>query len=69
MVEQFFTALIWRYLGNDQLGMAVTGGLGNQSKADVLQALPNNTKDRKNYSSQSNLPAKHSILFVRTETF
>lgn len=39
MVEQFFTALIWRFLGNDQLGMAVTGGLGNQSRADILLAL------------------------------
>jgi hypothetical protein len=36
MVEQFFTALIWELLGNYPVGMAVTGGMGNQSKADVV---------------------------------
>jgi hypothetical protein len=39
MVEQFFTALIWEYLGDHQTGMAVTGGMGNQSRADVLLGL------------------------------
>lgn len=39
MVEQLFTALIWEYLGDHGIGMAVTGGLGNKSKADVLLGL------------------------------
>jgi hypothetical protein len=39
MVEQFFTALIWEYLGDHGVGMAVTGGLGNKSKADILLGL------------------------------
>lgn len=40
MVEQFFTALIWEFLGDHGVGMAVTGGLGgNQSKAGVLLNL------------------------------
>jgi hypothetical protein len=40
MVEQFFTVLIWRYVGDDlRIGMAITSNLGNQSRADVLIAL------------------------------
>lgn len=39
MVEQFFTALIWELLGDYPTGMAVTGGMGNQSKADVILRL------------------------------
>jgi hypothetical protein len=46
MVEQFFTALIWQLLGDHRIGMAVTGGLGNQSRADIVLNLareqPNN---------------------------
>lgn len=39
MLEQFFTALIWHLLGDHGIGMAVTGGMGNQSKADVVKGL------------------------------
>lgn len=39
MLEQFFTGLIWQMLGDQKVGMAVTGGLGNQSKADILRGL------------------------------
>ena len=40
MVEHYFTALIWEFLGDYDTGMAVTLGLGgNKSKADVLVAL------------------------------
>ena len=48
MVEQFFTALVWQLLGDHGVGMAVTGGLGNQSKADIVLNLsrqqPNNSE-------------------------
>ncbi|WP_375429250.1 hypothetical protein [uncultured Sphingomonas sp.] len=48
MVEQFFTALIWQLLGDHGVGMAVTGGLGNQSRADIVLNLarqqPNNAE-------------------------
>lgn len=36
MVEQFFTAMIWELLGDYPSGMALTGGMGNVSKADVV---------------------------------
>lgn len=39
MLEQFFTALIWHLLGDYEVGMAVTGGLGNQSRADIVLNL------------------------------
>jgi hypothetical protein len=39
MVEQFFTAMIWELLGDYRAGMAVTGGMGNTSKADVVLRL------------------------------
>jgi hypothetical protein len=39
MVEQFFTAMIWELLGDYPAGMAVTGGMGNVSKADVVLRL------------------------------
>src|SRR5262245_51174286 len=39
MVEQFFTALIWEFLGDYPTGIAVTGGMGNRSKADVILKL------------------------------
>lgn len=39
MVEHFFTALIWELLGDFPTGMAVTGGMGNVSKADVILRL------------------------------
>jgi hypothetical protein len=39
MVEQFFTAIIWELLGDYPSGMAVTGGMGNVSKADVALRL------------------------------
>jgi hypothetical protein len=39
MVEQFFTATIWEMLGDYPAGMAVTGGMGNVSKADVVLRL------------------------------
>ena len=46
MVEQFFTALIWEFLGDHGVGMAVTAGLGgNQSKADVVLGLVRQRKD------------------------
>ena len=48
MVEQFFTALIWHLLGDYDVGMAITGGLGNQSRADIVLNLarqqPNSEK-------------------------
>jgi hypothetical protein len=39
MVEQFFTTLVWELLGDYPTGMAVTGGMGNTSKADVVLRL------------------------------
>lgn len=39
MVEQFFTAMIWELLGDYAAGMAVTSGMGNTSKADVVLRL------------------------------
>jgi hypothetical protein len=39
MVEQFFTTIIWELLGDYPAGMAVTGGMGNVSKADVVLRL------------------------------
>jgi hypothetical protein len=39
MVEQFFTAMVWELLGDYRSGMAVTGGMGNTSKADVVLRL------------------------------
>ncbi len=39
MVEQFFTAMIWELLGDYPTGMAVTSGMGNTSKADVVLRL------------------------------
>ena len=39
MVEHFFTAMIWELLGDFPTGMAVTAGMGNQSKADVILKL------------------------------
>jgi hypothetical protein len=39
MVEQFFTAMIWELLGDYPSGMALTGGMGNASKADVVLRL------------------------------
>jgi hypothetical protein len=39
MVEQFFTAMIWELLGDYSAGMAITSGMGNQSKADVVLRL------------------------------
>lgn len=39
MVEQFFTAMIWELLGDYGAGMAVTSGMGNLSKADVVLRL------------------------------
>jgi hypothetical protein len=39
MVEQFFTSMIWELLGDYSTGMAVTSGMGNQSKADVVLRL------------------------------
>ncbi|HZT89247.1 MAG TPA: hypothetical protein VFA12_14835 [Stellaceae bacterium] len=49
MLEQFFTALIWTFFGDFDVGMAVTEGLGgNRSKADVLLNLSRQrNKDRK----------------------
>jgi hypothetical protein len=45
MVEQFFTGLIWEYLGDFGVGMAVTGGLGNQSRADIILNLARQKPD------------------------
>jgi hypothetical protein len=45
MVEQFFTALIWQLLGDHRIGMAVTGGLGNQSRADIVLNLAREQPD------------------------
>lgn len=42
MVEQFFTALVWELVGDYPTGMAVTGGMGNQSKADVILRISRN---------------------------
>src|SRR4051812_4499434 len=39
MLEHFFTVMIWEMLGDFPTGMAVTGGMGNQSKADVILKL------------------------------
>jgi hypothetical protein len=39
MVEQFFTTIIWEILGDYSTGMAVTSGMGNTSKADVVLRL------------------------------
>ena len=39
MVEQFFTATIWELLGDYRAGMAMTSGMGNTSKADVVLRL------------------------------
>jgi len=39
MIEQFFTATIWELLGDYRTGMAVTSGMGNTSKADVVLRL------------------------------
>ena len=39
MVEHWFTCMIWEMLGDYSTGMAVTGGMGNQSKADVVLKL------------------------------
>jgi hypothetical protein len=39
MVEQFFTATIWELLGHYPTGMALTGRLGNISKADAALRL------------------------------
>ncbi|SDN64331.1 hypothetical protein [Afipia sp. GAS231] len=39
MVEQFFTTIIWELLGDYSSGMAITGGMGNTSKADVALRL------------------------------
>jgi hypothetical protein len=39
MVEQFFTAMIWELLGDYPTGMAITSGMGNTSKADVVLRL------------------------------
>src|SRR5688572_9223636 len=46
MMEQFFTGLIWTYLGDHGVGMAVTSGLGNQSRADVLLGLARQRKNK-----------------------
>jgi hypothetical protein len=39
MVEHFFSTLIWELLGDYPTGMTVTGGMGNQSRADVILGL------------------------------
>jgi len=39
MVEHFFTAMIWELLGDYRAGMAITSGMGNTSKADVVLRL------------------------------
>jgi hypothetical protein len=39
MVEQFFSAAIWEMLGDYPAGMAITAGMGNLSKADVVLRL------------------------------
>jgi hypothetical protein len=47
MVEQFFTATIWELLGHYPTGMALTGRLGNISKADaVLRLARERIKDK-----------------------
>jgi hypothetical protein len=39
MIEHFFTAIIWELLGDYPSGMALTSGMGNRSKADVVLRL------------------------------
>lgn len=39
MVEHFFAALIWEMLGDFRTGKAVTGGMGTQSRADVVLGI------------------------------
>lgn len=39
MVEHFFAALIWEMLGDFRTGKAVTGGMGSQSRADVVLGI------------------------------
>lgn len=45
MVEHFFSALIWEFIGDFAQGMAITSGMGNQSRADVLLSLARQRDD------------------------
>jgi len=39
MVEHFLSATVWELLGNYPAGMAITAGMGNLSKSDVVMRL------------------------------
>ncbi|MFG1298949.1 hypothetical protein V5F49_04045 [Xanthobacter sp. V3C-3] len=45
MIEHFFSCLIWQYIGDMEIGSAITSGMGNVSKADVLLALARQRPD------------------------
>jgi hypothetical protein len=69
MVEHFFAALIWEMLGDFRTGKAVTGGMGSQSRADVVLGIaPARSSKTRRLSTVSSLPARRSIFSARIET-